>query len=302
VAGGRPEPVYISDHPADLTNVPVPRYDLLTGKGYNIVWIQTTRGCPHSCEFCASSNVYGRRYRRKKIAQIVDELVYARKALGEVRFGFADDNMLAEREFAKSLLRALIPLKIRYYLQADITFAEDREMLDLLRSSGCIHVFVGLESTVPDNVAGCWKRRLVPKYRDLIEKIQSHGIGVFGSFILGLDADEPSVIRRIADFAIETNLYCTQVSILTPLPGTRLRHRLQKEGRVLDTPWSNYTIFDVNIEHPRFSRTELERGLVDIYRQVYSQEVYWRKMDYFKRVHKHLLLASKEQVSGSPPP
>jgi radical SAM superfamily enzyme YgiQ (UPF0313 family) len=283
--------------PLDLARSPLPRYELIAGKPYSRVWIQTTRGCPHDCEFCAASKVFGLRYRRKGIAQVVAEVERVRELFGPVSLGFSDDNMLVHRGFSTALLERLAPFGLEWVAQTDISVARDDRLLELLRQSGCVHLFIGFESAGAAGLQGLdergWKLRQWPRYRDDIARIQSAGIGVMGAFILGLDTDGPEVFERTAEFIVENRLYDAQVSILTPFPGTRLRRRFEREGRLLENPWSNYTIFDVNFVHPRLGLEELEEGLLSVYRRINSKDAYLRKLEHFRTIFKQVARAGR---------
>ena len=110
-----------------------------------------------------------------------------------------------------------------------------------------------------------------------------------GAFIIGLDNNDTNTFERIIDFVIDNNLYDAQISILTPLPGTRIRDRLEKEGRLLPINWENHTLFNVNFVHPRLTKEELENGLLKIYKSINNEEVFRKKLHYFKEVNKDLI-------------
>jgi radical SAM superfamily enzyme YgiQ (UPF0313 family) len=288
------KPVYASPKEVDLSKAPLPRYELLRDKFYNTIWIQTTRGCPHDCEFCAATKVFGPKYRRKGIHQVINEIKYVRDSFPKSRIAFADDNLLADKKLSKQLLKEIIPLKIRYHAQSDISVADDDELLELLVQSGCSFLLVGFESISEASLQGIdksnWKSKHVKSYASSIRKIQSLGIGILGAFIVGLDNDDVSVFPRLADFVVENNLFETQVTISTPLPGTRLRERLVREGRLLSAGWDNYTFADVNFIPKKMSINKLENGFVQVYKSVDERLGYFAKFEYFRKIQKELLL------------
>jgi len=286
-------PFYKSDRMVDLKDAPIPRYDLLKGRSYPVVWVQTTRGCPHDCEFCAASTVYGKKYRNKSVEQVINEIKLIKKIFGNIQIGFGDDNMFVNKDFSKELLEKLVLLNIRWFTQSDISVAEDDDLLDLLRRSGCMVLFIGLESLSKDALkmidSHKWKLRYIDKYIPYIKKIQSHGIGVMGAFIIGFDNDDLTVFKKTADFIIDNNLYAAQITILTPLPGTRLRKIFKSENRLLPANWENYTCLNVNFMPKKISISQLEGGLLEVYKKVYSKEAYLRKIKYFKEIYKDLI-------------
>jgi radical SAM superfamily enzyme YgiQ (UPF0313 family) len=288
-------PVYRNTAPVDMTQSPVPRYDLLPRESRQVVWIQTSRGCPHSCSFCAASNVFGKRYRRKRIDQVMEEIERVKSLLGDVRIAFGDDNLFSpqnRREMASFLAR-LKACNIRWAAEADISIALYDDFLARLSESGCTFMFVGLESLSDTALAQIdpngIKRRLRERYPELIAKLQSRGIGVVGAFIAGLDGDDPGIFDELADFVIDNNLYDAQLSVCTPLPGTRLRDQLEREQRLLDTPWSNYTLWDVNHVPKNMTADQLEQGIARFYRRINDPAVYMKKMRYFMQIRKKLL-------------
>src|SRR3989338_4452372 len=130
----------------DLAQSPLPRYDLLDLNKYNRLTVQTCRGCPHRCEFCASSILLTPKYRVKPVIRILEEVRYIKELWKHPFIELADDNSFVIREHGRELLRALIPERIRWFTETDISIAQDGELLELMRESGCQQVLVGLES------------------------------------------------------------------------------------------------------------------------------------------------------------
>lgn len=229
---GALEPFYRSSVPADLTKSPIPRYDLAKKYDYKMIWIQTTRGCSRDCEFCNASKVYGKAFRHKSMGQVLREIELIRKHWSEPFINFADDNMFIDRVYASQLIGALSTAGLHWTAQSDISIGEDDALLEALRKSGCKILFVGFETLSAANTLDMhgWKKRRIDRYPAIIKKIQSYGIGVLGSFIIGLDDDDTRVFQDLFRFILENKLYAAQVTVLTPLPGTRLRQRLEREG------------------------------------------------------------------------
>jgi radical SAM superfamily enzyme YgiQ (UPF0313 family) len=271
----------------DLREAPVPRFDLLDPEKYNRITVQTSRGCPHKCEFCASSILLTSRYKLKPVAKVLDEIHAIKRIWSWPFIEFADDNSFVNRDHYKQLLRALIPEKLRWFTETDIRVAEDDELLGLMRDSGCRQILIGLESPRRGSLGGIetaanWKQRQFERYAAAIERIQSRGITVNGCFILGLDGDTPDVFDEVLDFVRQSGLYEVQITVLTAFPGTPLHRRLKAEGRILrDRAWDLCTLFDLNI-HPRdMSVDELQRGFVSLAKRLYSAEETAARRDAF---------------------
>jgi radical SAM superfamily enzyme YgiQ (UPF0313 family) len=292
VANGKLRQYYKSGRYYDLGNSPVPRYDLLDIGRYKMVWIQTSRGCPHDCEFCAASKVFGLKYRHKSIDQVINEITYVIDMWGNYQINFADDNIFFNRKYAKDLLDRIAPLKIRWAASTDVSVGYDEEFLEKLRRSGCTVLLIGFESINEENLKGLdrndWKRRRVKEYPKLIQRIQSHGIGIMGAFILGFDNDKQSIFDDVADFILDNKLYASQITVLTPLPGTRLRERLSSENRLLGSRWDKYTFLDVNYVPKHLTIDELEAGVLAAYRRVYSKEARLSVVKHFKQTFSNM--------------
>ncbi|MBU4457896.1 MAG: B12-binding domain-containing radical SAM protein [Candidatus Omnitrophica bacterium] len=283
---------YSSSRPANLEQSPMPRYSLLRPEDYRIVWTQTTRGCPYNCEFCVASKIFGTKFRHKSIKQVIREVKCIKSIFKNSWIGFGDDNMFVNRKYASELAKNLIPLKIRWMTQTDISIAEDENLLKLLKKSGCYILFIGFESLSKRSLGSIdkskFKVKRLHKYRSYIKRIQNAGIGVMGAFMLGFDYDNISVFKRTADFIIDNHLYAAQITVLTPLPGTQLRQRLQQQNRLLSLGWDNYTFWDVTFTPKKMSIGQLQQGLLDVYKSVYSKDVLLENDRYFKKIYKRI--------------
>ena len=292
---GQPKSRYAQNNtvPVDMRTIPVPRYDLLSRYRYPVVYVQATRGCPHDCEFCVSSNVYGKKYRHKSVEQVVAEIKEIRKYWKTAQIGFADDNMFANKRFSRALVEQIRALNISWFAVCDVSVAEDPGFLQDLHTSGCRTLLIGFESTSKRNLHSInkdnWKQRKFDLYPEYIQRIQSNGIGVYGSFIIGLDLDDSQTIEDTIEFIGSNNLLGAQITILTPFPGSRLRRRLELEQRIIHSDWRWYTVWNAVIRHPRFTPEELERSLLYIYRQVYDPTNNLKRLRHFRQVCERLV-------------
>jgi len=286
------EPVYREEQPGryDLSQTPVPRFDLLEIDKYNRLTVQTSRGCPLDCEFCAASKIYGR-YRIKPVAQVMAEIDAILAVWPNPFIELADDNTFVDKRWAKEFLRQLRARQVRWFTETDVSLADDPELLDLLADAGCQQVLVGLESPRTSSLdrldRANWKRQRRDTYERFIDEVQSRGVTVNGCFILGLDPDTPDVFPEVADFVKRTGLIECQVTVLTPFPGTRLYERLKAEGRLLcDEYWDRCTLFDVTLRPKGMSVDELEAGMRWLFSQLYSAAEQTRRRRHFIEVEK----------------
>jgi radical SAM superfamily enzyme YgiQ (UPF0313 family) len=262
----------------NLADAPMPRFELLEAGRYNRLTVQTQRGCPWRCDFCASSITLTSRYKLKPIQKVIAE-IRAIKAIWPRPFiEFADDNSFVNKRHSKELLRALAGEGVRWFTETDISVADDDELLSLMRESGCVQILVGLESPTPRGLNGIelnrnWKRERFDRYKEAIERIQSNGILVTGCFVLGLDGHTPEVFEDVHRFVEESGIGEVQITVMTPFPGTPLYERLKTADRLLnETVWEKCTLFDVNIRPDGMSVSELERGLLELAQRLYSPE------------------------------
>ncbi|MDP8230969.1 MAG: cobalamin-dependent protein [Candidatus Gorgyraea atricola] len=283
------QPFYFSTRSFDLEKSPIPKYELLNPENYKTIWIQTTRGCPHNCEFCIASRLFGTKFRHKSIKQVIKEVKLIKSIFKNPWIGFGDDNMFVNKKYAFELLEKLIPLKIRWMTQTDISIAKDKALLALLKKSGCRFLFIGFESVTRKSLESVdragFKIRMLDKYKDYIQKIQEAGMGIIGAFVLGFDYDDTTVFKNTAEFIINNHIYASQLTILTPLPGTRLRERLKDENRLLSFNWDNYTFWDVNFIPKHMSAIELQNGLLKVYKTIYDDKVLLNNVSYFKKIY-----------------
>jgi radical SAM superfamily enzyme YgiQ (UPF0313 family) len=285
----------------DLAHSPMPRFELLLGRKYNRITVQTVRGCPLDCEFCGASKLYAAKYRRKPVDMVVAEVRRIKELWGDnAFFELADDNSFANRFWAKEFLTAIQDFDLRWFTETDLSIADDDELLRLLAKSGCRQILIGLESTDAHTLNGIdranWKMKHLSRYMDAIKKIQSHGVTVNGCFIVGNDGDDKGVFERLRDFIEKSELLEAQVTILTPFPGTQLHARLQREGRLLsDRIWDKCTLFDLTFEPKQMSPDELVEGHAWLMSQIYNQEQFTRRKRHYVNIMKAISLPWMEQ-------
>jgi radical SAM superfamily enzyme YgiQ (UPF0313 family) len=243
---------------------------------YEYASAQTSRGCPMDCSFCSVTVFNGRLFRTRPVDEVVSEVA----AIPGRDIIFVDDDLNGFSRKAKErcldLFRAMAAagLDKEWITQVTINFGDDDELPRLARAAGCAGVFIGLESTDTPSLAlirkdGTSQRRGVHYYRENIARIRSHGIGVVGSFILGIDTqDMETIASEILRFADSTDLDGLNPTILTPLPGTRDYARYDAEGRILfknyPADWEKYTLAFPVTSMPRITGA----GLMRRYRQV----------------------------------
>ncbi|MEJ2726503.1 MAG: radical SAM protein [Deltaproteobacteria bacterium] len=263
---------------AEISDMPIARHDLLS-KGYACGAIQTTRGCPLNCSFCSVTAFNGAHYRQRPIADVVREF----KLISEKHVLVVDDNLIGTRHEhiarAKDLFRALAQANLRkqWVAQASINFADDEELLALAANAGCIGVFIGFETPSPEGLRELGKKFNLLKGRDFrasVRRIQRHNILVAGSFIIGLDIDEPGIGKHIAEVASRYGVDNLNALFLSPLPGTRLWDKMKSEDRIaLDTfpeDWKYYTLTFPVARYKNLSLEGIIAEMISCNRDFYS--------------------------------
>jgi radical SAM superfamily enzyme YgiQ (UPF0313 family) len=283
---GQLKRVYKSEKLAELGASPIPDRSVLSRKRYLLDIVQTTKGCPFHCEFCAVHAFDGQTIRHKTIEQVLREIkgITSRDSTYKKKQAifFADDNIVADKAFAKELFLAIKPYNVNWMCQASVNISQETELLELMRESGCGAVFIGFESVSQDNLAMMQKginRRY--NYMEAINKIQSHGILVHSSFIVGYDFDTPATFDELIGFIRESNLLMPLVNILTPFPGTKLFKRFEAEGRILHKDWSKYDTQHVVFSPVGMSAEDLLHGYRRVMKSVYSFDSIFNKLDYY---------------------
>jgi radical SAM superfamily enzyme YgiQ (UPF0313 family) len=271
-----------------------PRFDLLRGRPYNRMTVQTSRGCPLDCEFCAASLRITSAFQQKPVPLVVEEIRAAREVIDQPFFEFADDNTFLNKKWGKEFLRAITPLGLNWFTETDISVADDEELLDLLAESGCRQILVGLESPGADELCGVdphnWKQKRSGRYLEAIERIQARGVTVNGCFVLGLDGHTPDIFERVKEFVERSQLLEVQLTVQTPFPGTPLYDRLAREGRLLRPRyWERCTLFDVTYRPRGMTVEQLEAGLRWLFAEIYNEREYTRRKRHYMELVKERL-------------
>jgi radical SAM superfamily enzyme YgiQ (UPF0313 family) len=300
---GRLRPAYQARGDFSLADAPMPAYDLLQLSKYNRLIVQTSRGCPLRCEFCASSILLTRRYKQKPVEKVLAEIDRIKGLWRRPFIEFADDNAFVNRRYWKHLLPELKKRKIRWFAETDLSVHEDVELLRLMRDSGCAEVLIGFESPGAAGLRGLelkhdWKLKRWRQATECVRRIQSFGIRVNACFILGLDGQGPETFDQVLNFVLEAEPFDVQITVQTPFPGTPLHARLQREGRLLrEAAWETCTLFDVNFRPQLMSSEELRRGFIDLGVRLYSRELTERRRASFEHTCRNSARSCQESTA-----
>ncbi|MGD8629005.1 MAG: DUF4070 domain-containing protein [bacterium] len=284
--------VYTATGFADIQETPVPMWDLASLNRYGTMSIQFSRGCPHNCEFCNVTSLFGHRPRTKRVEQILAELdgLYDLGWRGNVFF--VDDNLIGNKARLKAeLLPALIEWRkdkkgVPFSTEVTINLADDEELMRMMAQAGFGTVFIGIETPDEVSLAECSKRQNMN--RDLVEdvkRMQRAGFLVDGGFIVGFDHDTPGIFQRQIDFIQKSGIVNAMVGMLQAPPGTRLHERLKQAGRVLDRMSGDNVDGTTNII-PVMSLDTLKDGYKHILERIYEPKPHYERIRTFLREYR----------------
>jgi len=301
---GSLKPFYKADTHCSMEGMPHPRIELLRKDAYMTVsCVQTTRGCPHQCDFCHVTHFFGKTYRCRPVDEVIDEV----KRLEGNFIVFIDDNIAGNRKYAKELFTRLKPLKKKWASQASITLSGDPELLRLAAESGCVSLFVGIESLSPENLKAVNKSfNRVHQFDDAIKAIHDYDIMILAGLIFGLDYDDEGVFERTLRFCERNRIELPSFFLLTPLPGTPLFQRMESEGRLLHKDWGKYNGATVVFKPKLMTEETLQRGFNWACKEAYSwgsilKRVFHPQQRFFTRVLSNMAYRSIAQKAPESP-
>lgn len=272
VADGQLKQVYTGG-PCDMKDLPTPRYDLLPNKFFIRKVIQATRGCPFSCSFCTVPSL-NPGFRLRPVKDVLRDAGYDKFDYWWQRkvVWFWDDNLTIKRPYIRELLQGMIPLKKWWLTQASMDIAKDPELLDLMKASGCIGVFLGIESFGVDSLADANKRQnKIAHYSAAVKAIRQRGIAVMAGFIAGFDHDDEQSIIHMADQLMEIGIDVPFLSIMTPFRGTPIYHTLRQEGRIMDDRnWNYYNGYNVAFTPKKIDADQLLQAHRTLWKKSFS--------------------------------
>ncbi|WP_437225924.1 B12-binding domain-containing radical SAM protein [Planctomicrobium sp. SH661] len=268
VETGSLNPLYRASRALPETEWALPRLDLLENVAR--FTLQTQRGCPFACDFCAASRLL-ERFREKPVQQIREELRAICQLCESPLIELADDNTFAGCRPADELLDAFRISGARWFTESDWRIGERPDVLQGLATSGCVQVLIGMESMVFRYPGMGTKQAELQRLLDSVEAIQESGVAVNACFILGAEGETLASIDRLTDFLLEAPFAEVQLTLQTPFPGTALRERLRQSGRLLShRGWSYYSLFELTYQPDQLTVEELEQAFKESITHVYG--------------------------------
>lgn len=273
-ASGRMHRIYRAGRLTDLRGLPKPRRDLLPGPKYQghtriPIGVETSRGCPYDCEFCCIGQTLGQQYRVRPVQEVIADI----ESIDSPHIFFVDDALGLNRNAAKKLFTEMIPLRRRWLAQGTVSLAQDLELLELMRRSGCLGLLIGFESVQNATQKEVTKiTSLTIDFLEAMRRFHGEGFGILGSFVFGFDYEDKDVFEQTLEFIMRCHMDVVQLRILTPYPGTRLYKRLSGEGRLFVRDWwlRGYPPDTLLFQPKGMTADELISGYARLNRQAYS--------------------------------
>jgi radical SAM superfamily enzyme YgiQ (UPF0313 family) len=264
------KPSYGPSPDFDMAAIPPIRRDLIRQNPITGA-VQSTRGCPNQCEFCAIASFCQHGVKQRPIKNVVDEI----KLMPNRIFVIHDPSLTVNPPYARELFKDLIKEKVHKGWvangNANVLGKIDDEFLNLAHTSGCVEWFVGFESVSQEALNGIKKTvNKVKDFKQMIKRVHKHGMAIQGGIIFGFDEDTPDIFDTTLEKMYEWELDAVEVNILTPYPGTPLFDRLEREGRLLTRDWARYNQVDVVFKPKHMTETELFEGARKV-----AKEFYW---------------------------
>lgn len=274
--------------PIKTLSTPLPRFDLILDKSIgDFLPVQAGRGCPNCCSFCSVACLYQGSYIKKDLSEVKRDIEQV-KALGFKKFTLLDDNINGDRDYLIQLLDIIKPLKMKWMSQCDIKIGRDKDLLKLLKDSGCYALSFGIESISQESLNHMDKAWANPlEYKELINNIVSAGIDVSTEMVVGGEGDTLESIKKTKDF-IEDNKICVpRFYILTPIPGTKFFKEMMADGRILSEDIYSFDGCKAEHQPKNMSPEELTKAYWDLYNALFSYKSIIKRTilrkDFFKR-------------------
>jgi radical SAM superfamily enzyme YgiQ (UPF0313 family) len=264
----------------DLSSLPWPKLSLIQGfEKRAIIPIMTSRGCPFNCKFCTVTSLFGRKYRFRDTDDVMAELESLYALYPKAIYFFYDDNFTANPEHTKQLLRRMKEKGItpRWTAQTRVDVVHDEELMDLMEETGCLFLYLGLESSNPETLKAYRKSQTVEDIEHAVEVIHKHKIKVHGMFVMGSDEDDKESIRETVRFSKRTGIDTVQFMILTPIPGSETYDDMCREGRIFVNDWTKFSGQHVVFRPKKMAPYKLQKEAgIKATKKFYSIAQCWR--------------------------
>jgi radical SAM superfamily enzyme YgiQ (UPF0313 family) len=253
---------------SSLTGLIPARRNLLNRKDYiTINSIEASRGCVNQCSFCTVFALNKGAYFMRPVEEVITEI----SEMKSKELVFIDVNLIADRNYAKSLFQAMIPLKKWWFGLATVDAVNDDALLKLMVRSGCKGLLMGFETIDHSSLKSLNKNRnLQVDYKFVMDKLHDYDIAVNGTFCFGSDDDHPDIFKQTVEAIMKLKIDLPRYSILTPFPGTQLYQQLESENRIWERNWAMYDVQHCVFYPKNMSPLQLEEGNIYAWKETYK--------------------------------
>lgn len=269
----------------DLDELPFPARHLLPMDSYKILNMKlhtatliSGRGCPMQCSFCASAALHGRKLRMRSPKNVVDEMEHLINDHDSGMIAFMDDTFTLKPSNVEAICDEIMRRGIDVYwgctARAD-TLSE--KLLRKMSDSGCITMFLGVESADQQQLDRVNKQLTIEKIRQAFKLSRENDIRTIASVVLGMPGDTKESIERTIKFVRELNPSYALFSLATPYPGTRFYQEAVQDNLIKVKDWSKYTLLSPVLETVDCSLDELKTMQKKAFRQFYLRPIYLMK-------------------------
>lgn len=226
---------------------PVPAWDLLDVTRYTLplegrpyVIIESSRGCPYTCDFCVAPIHQGHKFRERSAASIVDEMAFVVRTSGVKFFYLWGDTVTLNVKSFSAICEEIIArqLNVQWFGNARADNLQDPTFVDRLKRSGCWMLALGIETESEETRKDMMKRLESEKIRIALKNMRASGIKSFGFFILGYPGEDAQALERTIDYAIRLDPDFANFYPAVPYPGTELYNKAKREGLLASEDWT----------------------------------------------------------------
>ncbi|MCI5144427.1 MAG: radical SAM protein, partial [Candidatus Electrothrix sp. AR3] len=273
----------------DLDSVPMPAYNLLpleryfeAGSSEKTITMMTSRGCPNQCIYCAEPVLYGKKFRSRSAANVVDEMRYLRDQYKIDHVVFYDSTFNHDKDRVKQICKQIIKESIGITWRARVRADKlDQEMVELMKLSGCEELSLGVETGSERILTILKKNETKEEIKNAFELIREQNLWCSGYFMFGIPGETVSDMQETIDFAIELNPDWALFSAATPFPGTELFDMVEKD--LINTDLGNYKF---NFNKSIISYDKISNEQIDYYINLAYEKFYLRKEWLINRLQK----------------
>lgn len=258
---------------------------------------EIVRGCPHNCRFCGATMYSGKRYRYKKLENLVSEIENWDSARRIAHF--TNTNLIANPKKTLEMMEKIKDFDLRWWSPCSVDILDHEELIAAVADAGCMVLQFGFDSISAETLRSMNKHFNIKRdYRALIKKSHDYGIEVSGSFIFGWDTDTKDVFKNTVDFVYDADVDIPVYFPLTPFPGTDIYNTYLSQDRILTNDWSKYNWNTCVYKPKNMTEEELLDGCFYAFKESYSTKNIFHRLFSRPRGIREIMLTMFMSASG----